>query len=448
MNKRGWEIAKLAQFILVVIALIILFNFVKGKMAYGSGIFSNLFGKVNESIGGVSWSDLTKAQRDIMNDKQKAEAMFIEIDKELNRGIEKRKNKDFDEAKSAFEKALNLVNQVLNLKEINPKQIERAKGLETTLKYYLKDLGEYKGVAEFLEKAKTSKTDEERLGIFKKCEEAYPRSVRSIDCVARAYLLKVDPAFAHTVPAPALKLLDNWLREQIARINNDHPNLLSKAIDHYNAAINNPDSKDLNDYVGRAHLRKAQIYRDYSMLLGYSDQKRYESIRGEYDTLFKKLEKREFVDKQEALNGQRALSCFGVATSDRNGQKVYSLKVSAYGPVYFYVVSLAEDKCPLSGEWMYNTFLVRKDNTREKVFAGGMPLEENPQNKQIKNPKTYLLNEKPGNLPTYSRTETGGLCKEGYVNCKSLTGYDRLVFEAYKVENEKDKATLELPITQ
>ena len=447
MNKRGWEIAKLAQLIIVVIALIIIFNFVKGKMAYGSGIFSNLFGKVNESIGGVSWSDLTKAQRDIMNDKQKAESMFYEIEKELNKGIGKRKNKLFDEAKTSFEKALGLVNQILNLKETNSAQKIKAEGLKTTLQYYLRDLGEYENVAEYLEEMKKAKVDDVQK-ILEECEAKYPRSVRSVDCIVRAYLLKAN--LMDKKSDVAIRELAAWLNQQInsakgdsskiARLNlaageilyelssvlnADSKPLLEEAIKYYNIVTSDTKNKEFYDYVGRAHYRMASIYKNSYEALGIRSSESFTKSTAEYAELFKKLGGRDFVDKQEAIQEQKIVSsrCFqAVAFKDREGQQtISSIGIFSPAEIHFRVVSLDAGRCSVSGLWQYQVFLKKGDTSNEILNAAPS---------QTSNPGVYLLNH------------------ASLIRGKPLRDYEELLFVAYKVENEKNRVTLELPIKQ
>ncbi len=373
MNKRGWEIAKLAQLIIVVIALIIIFNFVKGKMAYGSGIFSNLFGKVNESIGGVSWGDLTKEQKDIMNDKQKAEAMFIEIDKNLNLGIEKRKNKDFDGAKAAFDKALSVVNQLLNLKEKTSAQKAKATELKNALQYYLKDLETYKDVAEYMEKVRGLEGDE-ALNILKACEAQYPRSIRSVDCLVRGYILKAD-LHSKDIIGDLRRWFDANIKlvetdsEKLARLNlaageilyqlSLEPNLNSKtlleeAIKYYNAVTNDLKYKEFYDYIGRAYHRKAQIYARYSKILGLDDNQAYIKANSEYSDLFKKLEKREFVDKQEALREENIirLNCVTLVVSlSEDGKWPQTIIGPFYLDLYLVLGSRDQKLCVVGGTW-------------------------------------------------------------------------------------------------
>lgn len=451
MNKRGWEIAKLAQFIIVVIALIFVLNFVKGKMAYGSGIFSNLFGKVNESIGGVSWSDLTKEQKNIMNDKQKAESMFIEINKELNLGIEKRKNKLFDEARVAFGNALKLVNQILSLKGITKLQNDKAKDLEKTLQYYLKDLEAYKGVAEYLEKTKGVE-DDAALKILKECEADYPRSIRSIDCLVNGYILKAN---LHSVDITGD--LKKWFELQSASAENDpekfarlnlaageilyqlslEPNLDSKAlleeaIRYYNQITNDNKYKELYDYIGRAYHRKAQIYKNLYKTLGMADaDSGFAKATTEYAELFKRLGGREFVDKQEALREQSIvrLGCYQLKVFKYSGGEEYLLtssnigKLDLYGETRFQVVSQNKDICPISGVWQLQLYLKREGILKEVVNIGPTQMP----------------------YPYFDRwTEKSRIVGDDNV-LHNIKEYDVLSFKAYK-DGKSNPISLDVPI--
>ncbi len=313
MNKRGFEIGKLGTLILVVIAIVVIVWFFRGKFSYGAGIFSTFFGAANESASGVlkDWETLTPKDRDKLSDAQKADSILQSAERSFTSGVTNRNVDDLKKAQSYAE-------QVIALRGLaeDDKRKTRARQLLDEIKKYIHEFS----IAEILTRASYQQDLRQREASYEQCVRDFKDDLSVTDCIARLFLLRNyqrrDQALVDAIRS---YVRDGLAKAQSAKeraqirlaggliyensFANDHgsaKDLIQEALREYTLITDAPEFQMPPDYVGRAYLNKAALYLRHYQLFGLGVEEGRDHARLQYENLFRALGKTEFLDKRTA----------------------------------------------------------------------------------------------------------------------------------------------------
>lgn len=343
MDKKGFEIGKLATFILVTVAVVLVVSFFTGGFGGIKKIYGAVFERTNQSVGEVlkSWEELTPGEREKLSDERKAELLLKSAKESLDSGIAQQNVDDLKKAKD-------YADQILALTNVNDRQRTGAKTIAETAQRYITELS----VANLLAQAAYQTNRDELANIYERCIRDFGGHIGSVECIARLFLLqhadKKGDAFRDAVnqdfgtklaaaqsaqERARLLLAQGAIFESAATNDPEHAkDHLQDAISKYALLPLSGEFRSLPDYIGRAYHKKAGIYLRLPRLLGLTDEEGKQHALLEYENLFRQLGATEFLDRRKAEDTYRQLGVFAV-----------TLRMEGYGWDYEEPVAFAAE---------------------------------------------------------------------------------------------------------